>query len=60
MLEVELELELELDELALLVELEAVVVALVSVRFEEYFRVMLVTLMRRYFRLALCTGASAR
>ncbi len=46
----------EVEELlALLLE-----VVLVSVRLEEYLRVMLVTFTSRYFRLALWAGASER
>ena len=48
-----------LDEVGAEVEVDDVVV-LVSVRFDEYFRVMLVTFTRRYFRMELLGGGSAR
>lgn len=51
------ELEVLVDELA--VELLEVVV-LISVRLDEYFRVILVTFTRRYSRVALLGGGSAR
>ncbi len=56
--------EVELEEVEVSVEFAAevlVAVAVVdSVRFEEYFSVMLVTLMSRYLRVALWAGASVR
>ncbi len=52
------ELELELEEVP--AELAEEVVVLVSVRLDEYFSVMLVTLMRRYLRVLLVGGGSAR
>ncbi len=53
---------LALLELTVLVDVEEVVVVVVlgSVRFDEYFSVTLVTLIRRYFSVMLLGGASVR
>ncbi|MDG6901991.1 MAG: hypothetical protein JRM80_08525 [Nitrososphaerota archaeon] len=53
----------DVDELAieeLVAELDAVVVELACAAFDEYFRVTLVTLMSRYFKVWFWGGGSAR
>ena len=62
---VEDELDEAVDEVVLaalleLVVLELEVVEVAMFTLEEYFRVMLVTLMRRYFSETFCAGESAR